>query len=92
MGSRSQSPRSGGIDTGGSSIGYRRGHEDEQLSLGRTIRATTTIDVEEHSSHAESMSIDRDGGGLGQEGAVYRMQEIELGTTTNRTICERAWS
>lgn len=92
MGSRTQSPRPLANESGGSSGHHRRTDEDEQYVLGRSIRATTVIDVEEHSSHGESMSIDRGADGFGQDGAAVRMQEIELSMATNRTICGRAWS
>lgn len=88
MGSRVQSPRPSGNESGvGGSRSYRRGHDEEEFG----IRATTVIDVEEHSSNGESMSIDRSGG-ISQDVAGFMMQEIEVGTTKNRTICERAWS
>lgn len=92
MGSRTQSPHPGANESGGSSGRHRRGDDEEQFGLGRTIRATTVIDVEEHSSNGESMSIDRGVGGFGQDGAAVRMQEIELGMATNSTNSGRAWS
>lgn len=93
MGSRIHSSKPSGNDSGIGSGRYRRGHSEEQFGLERRIRATTVIDVEENRSNGESMSIGRGGGGdFGNDGAVFRMQEIELGTTTNGTISGRAWS
>lgn len=89
MGSRAQSPRpSGNESAGGGSGSHRRGHDEEEFG----IRATTVIDVEEHSSNDESismtMSLDHIGG-LSRDGVVLMMQEIE-GITTVSTTCGRA--
>lgn len=92
IGTRLKSPRPGANESGTSSGRHRRGDDEEHFVFGRTIRATTVIDVEEHSSNGESMSIDRGVSGFGQDGAPVRMQEIELSMATNKTICGRAWS
>lgn len=88
VGSRAQSSHpSRNEDRGIGSWSHHRGHDEEEFG----IRATTVIDVEEHSSIGESMSIDR-GRCLSQDRDIYMMQEMEVGRTTVSATCGRAWS